>query len=166
MKFQFACAAFVPLLVVASAAAAGGTPSVAPWSDAPYCQAQDSSDVALTEFRQEVAYILKRAFPSNYMTNVCVYRESMAFPGGAPGSLVATLDAENLQGLPTQPHTWSGDVACALTGDVPCVRVRQVQLYLPQTHVEAVRLPSAHDDNSKRIVAITRDTTVQGNANR
>ncbi len=149
------------LLLAASplALASKSEVSVLPWSDAPYCKGQPN-DATLNEFREEVAYVIKRGFPSHYGINVCVYRESDAFPGGSPGSLIATLDAENLQGLPTQPHTWSGDVACDLTNDAPCIRTRQVQLYLPGTHPEAVRLPSDPADNAKRIVAIVRDTSI------
>jgi hypothetical protein len=132
------------------------TPAPIDWADPAYCQSDTTNDPALQQFREEVAYVLMRGFPSTYYANVCVYRESAAFPGGA-SSLVATLDAENEQGLPTQPHPSPTSVTCAATGDIPCKRVRQVQLYLPGTHVEAVRLPSAPTDNSRRVVAIVVD---------
>jgi hypothetical protein len=158
-RYRTTLAALMLLSFAPPLLAAKGGVSLIPWSDAPYCTGQPN-DQTLNEFREEVSYVLKRGFPSNYRVNVCVYRESDAFPGGSPGSLIATLDAENLQGLPTQPHTWSGDVACDLTNDAPCIRTRQVQLYLPGTHPEAVRLPSDPADNAKRIVAIVRDTSI------
>jgi hypothetical protein len=131
-------------------------PAPIDWADPAYCRSDTTNDPALQQFREEVAYVLMRGFPSTYYANVCVYRESAAFQGGA-SSIVATLDAENEQGLPSQPHPSPTSVTCAATGDVPCKRVRQVQLYLPGTHVEAVRLPSAPNDNSRRVVAIVVD---------
>lgn len=68
--------------------------------------------------------MLCRAFPTTRLTSVCVYRESRAFPGGPAVSLVATSDAENVQGLPTQPHPQPTQATCAATGDAPCIRAQ------------------------------------------
>lgn len=150
------------LIVLATACCLGLAAASAPAAEknlaasgARYCKGP-TNDLQLIEFREEVNYAL-RAFPSAYYINVCVYRESEAFEGGSPGSLVATLDAENVQGLPSQPHPSPSDVQCAQTGDVPCIRARQVQAFVPQTHPESVRLPADPLNPMARIVAIVRD---------
>lgn len=122
---------------------------------AQHCRA-GADDADLREFREEVAYVL-RAFPTTYYVNVCVYRESQAFAGGSPGSLIATLDAENVQGLPTQPHPQHWQTACAAVDDDPCVRTHQVRAFLPGTHLESVRLPADPGNSMARVVAIVRD---------
>lgn len=93
-------------------------------TDSPrYCQEDPTHpDLDVSAFKKQIALAL-RAFPTAYMTNVCVYRESKAFIGGSSGSLVATLDAENVRGLPTLPHPTPESIACAPTNDIPCVRV-------------------------------------------
>jgi hypothetical protein len=121
----------------------------------------NTSDAELVAFGKSVSRAL-RAFPSSYGINVCVYRESQAFVGGSQGSLVATLDAENHQNLLTQPHPLSTDVQCAPSGDIPCTRARKVQLMVPGTHPESVRLPSDPTNPMARVVAIVRDADTSG----
>jgi hypothetical protein len=125
-----------------------------------YCTS-GSDDAELMAFRKQLARAL-RAFPTTYSINVCAYRESQAFVGGSAGSLVATLDAENSQNLATQPHPASTSVQCAASGDLPCVRTRQVQLLMPGTHPEAVRQPSDPANPMARVVAIVRDADTSG----
>lgn len=151
-----AASATLPGVLFVCFHAGAQTPAPIDWVNPSYCRSDTTQDTLLQKFREEMAYALMRRFPSTYFVSVCVYRESGAFSGGS-SSMIVTLDAENEQGLPTQPHPSPTSVTCTLIGDIPCKRVRQVQLSLPGTHTEAVRLPSAPTDNSKRVVAIVMD---------
>lgn len=154
---KIAAASLLGVLFVCCHAGAQ-VPAPIDWADPAYCRSDTVNHPVLRQFREEVTYVLMRGFPSTYYANVCVYRESAAFPGGSL-SIVATLGAENEEELSSQPHPSSTSVTCALTDDVLCKRVRQVQLYLLGAHAEAVRLPSAPTDNNKRVVAIVMDAS-------
>ncbi len=92
-------------------------------------------DSALNVFRRDLNRALM-ALPSTYSANVRSYRESTAFPGGSPTTLVATLTAPE------------DDVVSATK------KVNDVIKYMPGVHIDMVRWPA---DNSVRVPGICRD---------